>query len=310
MASRSRFGIQLHTGWPLNDYPRLAQTIEGLGFGELTVHDVLFRRPVWPVLTLIAEHTRDVLVGPDVTNPFARHPVVTAANIAAIDELSSGRAILGVGQGSFFDAAHIDHTRAVAAVREMTLVVRQLLAGEQGSFEGEVFRLDADAALRFKGPRPAIPIFAGAFGPKMIEMAAGLMDEIRPPGQWDPAYLAVVQEHVGIGARRAGREPAEVELAVDVWAFASANRASAEAMAARQVPRFLTYMRPLTEFYGVETTERALATFAAIGDVAELIDGCERLFAAGAKRITFSGALGPEVGEALAILGQVRRHFE
>ncbi|MFI5268715.1 MAG: LLM class flavin-dependent oxidoreductase, partial [Chloroflexota bacterium] len=119
MAASRRFGIQLHTDWPLREYPRLARTIEDYGFGELTVHDVIWNRPLWPVLTLIAEHTSRLLIGPDVTHPFARHPVVTAANVAAIDELSGGRAILGVGQGSFFEAARIGHGRPIAAVRDM-----------------------------------------------------------------------------------------------------------------------------------------------------------------------------------------------
>jgi 5,10-methylenetetrahydromethanopterin reductase len=305
VAQRPRFGIQLHTDWPLADYPRLARVIEDRGFGELTVHDVIWNRPVWPVLTLIAEHTSRVLVGPDVTHPFARHPVVTAANIAAIDELSGGRAILGLGQGSFFEPAGIEHDRPVAAVRELIEVVRRLLAGDRSGFEGQRFRLEPGAALRFPA-RPA-PMFVGTFGPRMIEMAAGLVDEVRPPGQWASAYLEVVQRHIRRGAGRAGRDPAEVELAVDVWPFASRDRAAAQAMAERHTPRFLPYMKTLTDFYGIDPADvpSAAATFTAVGDAAELIDGCQRLLAAGAKRITFSGALGPDVDEALAILSEV-----
>ena len=305
LAHRGRFGVQLHTDWPLADYPRLARTIEDRGFGELTVHDVIWNRPVWPVLALIAEHTSRMLVGPDVTHPFARHPVVTAANIAAIDELSGGRAILGVGQGSFFEPAGIEHDRPVAAVRELIEVVRLLLAGDESGFQGQRFRLEAGAMLRFQA-RP-LPMFVGTFGPRMIEMAAGLVNEIRPPGQWASGYLEVVQRHIRRGAEGAGRDPAEIELAVDVWPFASRNRAAAQAMAERRTPRFLPYMKTLTDFHGIDPADvlRAVATFTAVGDTQELLDGCQRLLAAGAKRITFSGALGPEVDEALAILGEV-----
>ncbi|HEX6513841.1 MAG TPA: LLM class flavin-dependent oxidoreductase, partial [Chloroflexota bacterium] len=266
---------------------------------------VIWSRPVWPVLALIAEHTSRVLVGPDVTHPFARHPVTTAAEIAALDELSGGRAILGIGQGSFFEAARIDHSRPVAAVRDAILLIRQLLDGQGAAFEGEVFQLQAGAVLRF--PARRVPMFAGTFGPRMIQMAAGLVDEIRPAAQWATGYLAVVQEHVRIGALRAGRDPAEVELAVDVWPFASRNRAAAQAMAERHTPRFLPYMTTLTEFHGIDPhdVQRAVTTFTAVGDVAELTDGCQRLFDAGAQRITFSGVLGPDIDEALGILAQV-----
>lgn len=305
MAPHPRFGIQLHADWPLADYPRLARTIEDRGFGELTVHDVIWKRPVWAVLTLIAEHTSRVLLGPDVTHPFARHPVVTASNIAAIDELSGGRAILGVGQGSFFEKAYIEHARPIAAVRELIQVVRQLLAGQRAAFSGQRFRLAGDAALRF--PSRPVPIFVGTFGPRMIEMAATLVDEVRPPGQWATEYLPVVQRHIERGAERAGRDPAEIALTVDVWPFASRNRAAAQAMAERHTLQFLPYMKTLTDFHRIPDGDitRAVATFSAVGDAVELTDGCQRLLAAGAKRITFSGALGPNVEEALAILGEV-----
>jgi 5,10-methylenetetrahydromethanopterin reductase len=287
------------------EYPRLARTVEDHGFAELSVHDVIWGRPVWSVLTLIAEHTSRVRVGPDVTHPFARHPVVTAANIAALDELSGGRAILGVGQGSFFEPAQIAHDRSVAAVRDLILIVQQLLAGQRRPYEGSVFQLDEAAALRF--PVRSVPLFAGTFGPRMIEMAAGLVDEIRPPGQWATGYLPLVLEHIRAGAERAGRDPATVTLAVDVWPFASRDHAAAQAMAERHTPRFLPYMKTLTNFHGIAPgdLDRAVATFTAVGDTSELIDGCERLFAAGVQRITFSGALGPDVDEALAILARV-----
>ncbi|HLG70148.1 MAG TPA: hypothetical protein VK009_06960 [Chloroflexota bacterium] len=61
----------------------------------------------------------------------------------------------------------------------------------------------------------------------------------------------------------------------------------------------------MVDFYGVSDLESAVRAFCAVGDEAELADGCQRLFAAGAKRITFSGSLGPDRDEAIAILARV-----
>jgi len=295
----SRLGIQLHTEWPLGDYARLAQRIEDDGFAELTVHDVIWKRPLWPVLTVIAEHTSRLLVGPDVTHPFARHPVTTASNIAAIDEMTGGRAILGIGQGSFFEDAGIAHDHPITAVREMIEVVNHLLSGERSAYQGQIFQIAAGAALRF--PTRPVRIFVGSFGPRMIAMAAPLVGEIRPPGMWRTEYLEVVKQHMAGG---------HAELAVDVWPFAAQNRAAAEAMARQHVPQFLPYMKTLTDFYGTRDVDDAIRTFCAVGDEAELADGCARLFEAGAKRITFSGALGPDRDEALDILARVARRFD
>ena len=109
------------------EYPALARAVESHGaFSELTVHDVVWWRPVWPILTLVAEHTERVLVGPDVTHPYLVHPAVTAQNVAALDELSRGRAALGVGRGSFLEPLGVPRRDSVKRVRA--------LAEEAGAF--------------------------------------------------------------------------------------------------------------------------------------------------------------------------------
>jgi alkanesulfonate monooxygenase SsuD/methylene tetrahydromethanopterin reductase-like flavin-dependent oxidoreductase (luciferase family) len=55
----------------------LARAVERLPVQELTVHDVVWWRPVWPILTLVAANTERVRLGPDVTHPYLRHPVET-----------------------------------------------------------------------------------------------------------------------------------------------------------------------------------------------------------------------------------------
>src|SRR5437764_3766782 len=111
------------------EYPALARAVESHGaFSELTVHDVVWWRPVWPILTLIAEHTERVLVGPDVTHPYLRHPAETAACVAALDELSGGRAILGVGAGSMLERIGVEGARPLVAVRELVELTQRFLS--------------------------------------------------------------------------------------------------------------------------------------------------------------------------------------
>ena len=95
----ARFGIVLLpetlTGWG-----DLCREVEDAGFEWLGVADSqsVFRE-MYVALTVAALHTRRVRLGPLVTNPLTRHLVVTASAIASVDELSGGRAVLGLGSG-------------------------------------------------------------------------------------------------------------------------------------------------------------------------------------------------------------------
>jgi len=182
----TRFGIQLHGSFPMGAYADLARSVERHSFVELTVHDVIWWRPVWPILTLLAAATERVAVGPDVTHPYLRHAVVTASNLAALDELSRGRAILGVGRGSLLEPLGISRRGSEKAVRRLVEEVGRFLAGthEQANF-------------LWRPPRARVPVFVGAFGPRIVETAAGWAAEIRPPGTWDTAVFSDRKERVG-----------------------------------------------------------------------------------------------------------------
>jgi len=173
----TRFAVQLHGTFPMDRYPALARAVEQRPFSELTVHDVVWWRPAWPILTLIGACTERVLVGPDVTHPLLVHPIVTAANLAALDELTDGRAVLGVGRGSLLERLGIEPAKP-AQVAGLVREVRGYLAG----------------SFNWKQRRSTVEVFVGAFGPQMLELAcAGWADEVRPPGIWDVRFLEDVR---------------------------------------------------------------------------------------------------------------------
>src|ERR1700757_2966385 len=76
-----------------------ARLAERCGFHAVWVADERFYREVYAVLTQVALATERVRMGPCVTDPFARHPALTAMAIATLDEISNGRALLGFGAG-------------------------------------------------------------------------------------------------------------------------------------------------------------------------------------------------------------------
>ena len=97
------FYIALQGCYKPSEYIRLGQIIEDNGFDRIYVYDDLMFYPSFPILSLIAEHTNRIELGPCLVNGFYRHPALIASNAAFLDAVSNGRSILGLGRGAFFD---------------------------------------------------------------------------------------------------------------------------------------------------------------------------------------------------------------
>lgn len=324
-----RHHLQLHGVMPIDAYPAIAARAEALGFEDVTLHDVLLRRPVWPVLCDIARATSSVLVGPNVTHPYLTHPAVIAANLAHLDELSGGRAVLGLGRGSMYGLVGMASPGTLAGLREAVTVIRALVGGDRSGVPGDTFRLATGTALTFGTPR-AVPVVLGALGPKGARLAGELCDGLRVAGQWDPAYPLVLREEVRAGAEAAGRNPAAVDLVVENWTFVDPDRERARHGARVLLATFLPHLGPVLAFYGVpdaevaaaedaarhgardrlpEISDRTVDLFMAAGDADDLVRGLARLEAAGFDTVSYSGELGPDTAVALELIGEaMARH--
>src|SRR5262249_48850633 len=144
---------------PVAQLVERARLAEANGYSTVWVADERFYREVYSCLGQIAANTAKVLVGPCVTDPYARHPALTAMAIAALDEISGGRAILGIGAGiSGFAELGIDRKKPARAIHEAIEVIRALLRGETVDYRGEVIAFD-HGRLNFLPPRLAIPTY-------------------------------------------------------------------------------------------------------------------------------------------------------
>lgn len=153
-----------------------AADAERLGYSRIWVADEgIATRDVYVTLTAVAKATTKVKIGPGITNPFTRHPAVTAGAIASLDEFSDGRAFLGlgVGGGLALGPLAVERRRPVLAAREMISAVRALWAGETVNHEGDTLAL-RDA--RLVNPRPGIEIHMAGRGPLMVRLAGEMAD--------------------------------------------------------------------------------------------------------------------------------------
>jgi 5,10-methylenetetrahydromethanopterin reductase len=85
-------GIQLFPKASIRTLVALARQAEALGYQAAWVADEGFSLDAYVTLTAIAAETRTIRMGPGITNPYTRHPAVTATAIATLDAYSGGRA--------------------------------------------------------------------------------------------------------------------------------------------------------------------------------------------------------------------------
>jgi 5,10-methylenetetrahydromethanopterin reductase len=191
----------------------LAQAAEALGYNYLWQADERFFREVYSGLTFAAVHTSRIALGPCVTDPYSRHPALTAMAVATLDELSGGRAVLVLGAGkSGFGELGITRHKPARAIREAIELIRRLWRGEIASLDGEVIRFH-DGRLNFAA-RPDMRIFVASEGPATLRMAGEVADGVIIGSAASEATLRPALRHVEQGLADAGRSRAQLEIGV------------------------------------------------------------------------------------------------
>jgi 5,10-methylenetetrahydromethanopterin reductase len=190
----------------------LAVLAESAGFDDFWLADERFFREVYACLTLCALRTRRIRLGPCVTDPYSRHPALTAMAIATLDEISGRRALLGIGAGvSGFRELGIDASRSAVAIREAVEVIRALLAGKTVTVKGREVSF-TDGRLDFTPARADVPIFVASQRAGGCRVAGRVADGAVMQGAVAEPLVRFLRETVHGAAREAGRDPAGVDL--------------------------------------------------------------------------------------------------
>lgn len=208
MASAASPEIHFGTGFgrhlPITRIGAVARTADDCGFSALTLIDSQnFSRDVYVALAMAAVNTKGIRIGHGVTNPYTRHPSVTANATATIDELSGGRAFLGIGAGYSSVQTMGLRARPQKVFREYVQFVRAYLAGEKATWNGH--------SMRSGWVDRRIPIMMAAGGPKAIQLAGELGDEVIF-ASGDPLLTRWRLDLVERGARKAGRSLDDVPV--------------------------------------------------------------------------------------------------
>ena len=161
---------------PVGQVVDAAVTAEALGCRRVWIPDEgLAARECWVTLGAVAAATSALEVGTGITNAYTRHPGMTAAAVATLDEASGGRAALGIGAGGALTLTPlaIERRSPVAAMRELVMTSRALWSGQVVDHDGVAggFR-----RARLDYGRPDIPIWLAGRGPRVMRLAGELAD--------------------------------------------------------------------------------------------------------------------------------------
>jgi 5,10-methylenetetrahydromethanopterin reductase len=321
-----RFSVRFNNDLPVDMYPELARRAEQAGFDAFWVSDDLFLRSVWIILAAAAQVTSYIQVGTCIVNPYTQHPAEIAMAVATLDELSGGRALLGISSGAddFLGWVGIRAEHPVTAVSETIGALRRLFDGNRehpsGGFVGEWTN---EAYLRYATRR--IPIYVGAMSPRMLALIGSEADGGLPL-LFPPESFADALGYVRQGAMAAGRDLSEVDVAACIWCSVSTDRRAAERALREKVAYYgHSFSARVLERLGVARAEfepiqraiiverdpeRALAMvtprmlhIGVVGSADDLIPRLEGLVALGARHLSFGPPLGPDPFEALDVLG-------
>ncbi len=199
----------------------LAALSEDLGLDLVTFQDHPYQpvlHDTWTLLAWVAARTSRIHVSGNVLNLPLRQPAVLARALASLDLLSEGRVELGIGSGGYFDAMAsmgaplLSPADAVTGLDEALDIIRGIWDVEAGTplhVEGRFHRVDGAA----RGPAPAhqIPIWVGAYKPRMQRIIGTKGDGWLPSLPWlKPGDLARGNRVIDDAARRAGRDPQQI----------------------------------------------------------------------------------------------------
>lgn len=312
-----------------------ARAAERAGFSTIWFPENPFGRGAWPSAAACAIATRRLRIGLGVFNPFNRHPTLMAMEIAAFDELSEGRAVLGIGTGipSRVKKLQLPIDRPIAVVRDAVHIVRGLLRGDTVTYTGKAFSADG-VRLEFEPRRADLPILTAAMGGQALRLCGEIADGVMISNLAPPAFtrraVAIVNESAARAGRPAPREVIQYVPCVVREDGDEARRVAKQAVAAMlgaywtQATASVATRTAIVEYNGLPREEfarlmerlargeaaagvlddRLLAQYAIAGTAAECLERCTTYAECGVTELGL-GFIGEHGADDIARLGRV-----
>lgn len=264
-----RFGIQIRPNKSPDEFVSHLRLAEEQGFDYAWIADVGLHREVFIMSALACQATTRIKIGPGVTNPYTRHPAILAAEAATLQEISHGRAFLGLGTGGYSALQQLGvptWDRPTITLREAVTLCRQLLDGRTVTIHGTVFET-RDARIDF-AVSEHVPIYLGVMlGKNGLRIAGELCDGALTVGPLGKTHTKHVIDQIRQAATEVHKRPEDLEIAMATPFAVSEDGAEAIKMAKQAIAELAILdprLRPALVAEGV-TDEEVLRVKNSVG---------------------------------------------
>jgi len=224
---------------------KLSQLAEEVGVDRLGISDVIFYPDTYELQALCALVTKRVKIGSLVTNPYTRHPAIIAAAASTLDEISDGRAFVGIGAGAGIGKLGVVRSPPAPTIREAVYIIRELLAGRVVNYQGNTYQISSeDTRLEFP-PQHSVPILIGTRSPRIAKLAAEVADIIVIGARYiSDQQLTNYLRWISEGAAHARRDIDSLEVAPRLTICASGDGELAKQSVKLYAAYYLALLRP------------------------------------------------------------------
>ena len=272
-----RVSVELLPDAPAEEVLTAIRAADASAIDTVFCVDEIYHRDAWGLLAAAARETRRVRLAPGVAHVTLRDPLVVAQQLATLDELSEGRAAAAFSVGNLAMLKQFGHDPAklhpVRRLREAHSAMRSLLDSGAVELDGEFFQYRGV----FTVARPAaqrVPLLLAAMsGPLVLRLAGEVADGVYAACSFSHEALTFLIDNVRIGAERAGRDLAQLDLCVSLTAAVADDPVAARRAARLKAAFYLPSMpQALIERHGVPFSEvEPINAAFARGDVADAL---------------------------------------
>ena len=211
----TQVAVYLQDAHTIRQGMEIARYAESKGFHAIwQAESRLVREATVPMASFLAV-TERIKVGSGVVNNWTRNPALLASTFSTLDDLAPGRVILGIGAwwDPLASKVGIARVKPLVAMRETIEAVRALLADQTVTYNGEFVHLDGvelDYVHQERRPKD-VPIYLGATGMQMMELAGEIADGVVLNYLVSPVYNDMAMDHLERGANKAGRSATDLD---------------------------------------------------------------------------------------------------
>jgi 5,10-methylenetetrahydromethanopterin reductase len=250
-----RVALYLQDAHPIREGIEYVQYAESKGFEAVWQAESRLVRDAIVPMAAFAATTERIKVGSGVINNWTRNAAIIAATFLTLDDLAPNRIMLGIGAwwDPLASKVGIERRKPLTAMREVVTAVRRLLRRERVTFHGEFVHLDdveLDVVHGRKEPRN-VPIYIGATGMQMMELAGEIADGVVLNYLVSPKYNEAALAALERGAKKAGRSLDDLDRPQLVVCSLDEDRAKALNNARKLVTQYLGQQPHIMKASGV-----------------------------------------------------------